>query len=200
MQKLSLTYRFLRAIGLNYSEEEYGQVSPYKTIKRICKTYKDTFLTKFLLDSFIFSPIAPRKFRPWVLRRIGCKVGKNVFIGSQVYIDSGYANLIEIEDYVHVTARCLLLCHERNLSNYYKNDNASKLKYKTGKIILKRGCMIGMNTMIMPGVTVGEGAIVGAYSLVTKDIPAWTIAVGRPAKVVKYIPERKSTNNENIDI
>ena len=53
--------------------------------------------------------------------------------------------------------------------------------------------------MIMPGVTVGEGAIVGAYSLVTKDIPAWTIAVGRPAKVVKHIPERKPMNNENID-
>ena len=43
----------------------------------------------------------------------------------------------------------------------------------------------------MPGVTVGEGAIVGAGSLISKDIPAWTIAVGRPAKVVKEIPHRK---------
>ena len=42
----------------------------------------------------------------------------------------------------------------------------------------------------MPGVTIGEGAIVGAFSLVTHDIPAWTIAVGRPAKVVKQIPRR----------
>ena len=42
----------------------------------------------------------------------------------------------------------------------------------------------------MPGVTVGEGAIVGAGSLVTKDVPAWTIATGRPAKVVKEIPKR----------
>lgn len=50
----------------------------------------------------------------------------------------------------------------------------------------------------MPGVTVGEGAIVGAYSLVTKDIPAWTIAVGRPAKVVKIIPERKNEGKSNI--
>jgi acetyltransferase-like isoleucine patch superfamily enzyme len=200
MQKLSPTYRFLRAIGLNYSEEEYGQVSLWKVVKRIYKTYRDTFLLKFFMDSWLLSPLTPRLIRPAILKKIGCNVGKNVFIGSQVYFDSGYANLIEIEDYVHVTARCLLLCHERNLSNYYKNDNASKLKYKTGKIILKRGCMIGMNTMIMPGVTVGEGAIVGAYSLVTKDIPPWTIAVGRPAKVVKYIPERKSMNNENIDI
>jgi len=200
MQKLSLTYRFLRAIGLNYSEEEYGQVSLYKTIKRICKTYKDTFLTKFLLDSFIFSPIAPRKFRPWVLRRIGCKVGKNVFIGSKVWIDTGHANMIILEDHVHIAGECTLLCHQRNLSNYCIGDDYAKLGYKIEKIHLKKGCLIGQRTMVMPGVTVGEGAIVGAYSLVTKDIPAWTIAVGRPAKVVKYIPERKSTNNEYPDI
>ena len=51
--------------------------------------------------------------------------------------------------------------------------------------------MIGMETLIMPGVTIGDGAIVGAYSLVTRDIPAWTIATGRPAKVVKYISQRE---------
>ena len=51
--------------------------------------------------------------------------------------------------------------------------------------------MVGMETMIMPGVTIGNGAIVGAMSLVSKDIPAWTIATVRPAKVVKQVPERK---------
>jgi len=49
---------------------------------------------------------------------------------------------------------------------------------------------VGMESFVMPGVTIGEGAIVGAGSLVTKDIPAWTIATGRPAKVVKVIPKR----------
>jgi acetyltransferase-like isoleucine patch superfamily enzyme len=47
----------------------------------------------------------------------------------------------------------------------------------------------------MPGVTIGEGAIIGAGSLVTKDIPAWTIATGRPAKVVKEIPERSASES-----
>ena len=58
-------------------------------------------------------------------------------------------------------------------------------------IHLCKGSLVGMETFVMPGVTVGEGAIVGAGSLVTKDIPAWTIATGRPAKVVKEIPHRK---------
>ena len=50
---------------------------------------------------------------------------------------------------------------------------------------------------MLPGVTIGEGAIVGAGSLVTKDIPAWTIATGRPAKVIKQIPIRE---NESVNL
>jgi acetyltransferase-like isoleucine patch superfamily enzyme len=57
-----------------------------------------------------------------------------------------------------------------------------KLGYIVKPIVLKKGCLIGMESFVMPGVTVGEGAIVGAGSLVTKDIPAWTVAAGRPAK------------------
>lgn len=191
MPKLSLTYRFLRFIGLNYSEEEYGQITVSKVLKRVWKTYRDAFLLKFLMNSFLFAPISPRKLRPWVLRKIGCSVGKNVFIGSNVWIDSGHADKIILEDHVHIAGECTLLCHQRNLSNYCVGDDYAKLGYKIEKIHLKKGCLIGQRTMVMPGVTIGEGAIVGAYSLVTKDIPAWTIATGRPAKVVKIIPDRQ---------
>ena len=196
MTKLSSTYRFLLFIGLNYSEKEYGQISLWMLFKRVFKNYRDGFLMKFLMDSWLLTPIAPRKLRPWILRKIGCKVGKGVFIGQQVYIDSGHTSLITIEDNVHITARCLLLCHQRSLLRYRKGDNASKLPYKKAKIVLKKGCMIGMNSMIMPGVTIGEGAIVGAYSLVNKDVPEWTIATGRPAKVIKQIPERPKPSND----
>ena len=46
---------------------------------------------------------------------------------------------------------------------------------------------IGMNCIILKGVTIGEGAIVGAGSVVTKDVPAWTVVAGNPAKVVKTL-------------
>jgi hypothetical protein len=85
-----------------------------------------------------------------------------------------------------------LLCHQRDLSNYCVGDDYAKLGYKLGIIHMKKGSLVGMESFIMPGVTIGEGAIVGAGSLVTKDIPAWTIAAGRPAKVVKEIPQRIS--------
>lgn len=194
MKKLSLTYRFLRFIGLNYSEKEYGQVSLWIVIKRVCKTYRDGFLLKFLMNSWILSPISPRKLRPWILKKLGSNVGKNVFIGSNVWIDSGHADMITLEDHVHIAGECTLLCHQRNLSNYHIGDDYAKLGYRIEKIHLKKGCLIGQRTMVMPGVTIGEGAIVGACSLVTKDIPAWTIAIGQPAKVVRYLSERQNNN------
>lgn len=190
-KKLSLTYRFLRKIGLNYSEEEYGHVSLWGVFGRVCKTYRDGFLLKYVMDSWLLSPLTPRKLRPAILRTIGCHVGKDVFIGDHVIVDSGHSDLIYIDDYAHITGGCRLLCHQRDLSDYYVGDNAAKCGYKLGAIHIGKGCMIGMTTMIMPGVTIGDGAIVGAGSLVTKDVPAWTIATGRPAKVVKAIPKRE---------
>lgn len=189
-KKLSYSYRFLRSIGLNYPEEEYGNVSFYQVLKRCVKTYKDAFIGSFFMNSWIFAPVQPRKLRPWVLRQMGCHVGKNVFIGSRVWIDSGHAELITIGDYSHVDATCVLLCHKRQLDNYCVGDNYHQLPYKTAPIVIGKGCSVGTGAIIMPGVTIGDGAIIGAGALVTKDIPAWTIAVGVPAKVIKNIPYR----------
>lgn len=191
MKDYSFAYKMLRRLGLNYPEEEYGQVSFGTIICRTAKTYRDSFLLKYCMNLAILSPLNPRKIRPWVLRKVGCHVGKDVFIGSQVYIDAGHADLIYIDDHAHVTARTVLLCHKRELKGYCVGDDYAKLPYKVGKIHLKKGCSTGTDTLIMPNVTIGEGAIIGAGSLVTKDIPDWTIAIGRPAKVVKQIPNRE---------
>lgn len=56
-------------------------------------------------------------------------------------------------------------------------------------ILIKRGCWIGQNVVILPGVTVGEYSIIGANSVVTKSIPARSIAVGAPARVIKHWDE-----------
>ncbi len=190
MSKLSFTFRLLRFIGLNYSEQEYGNITFREMIRKVFKTYHDAFLLKYLMNSVLLVPISPRKLRPWILKKIGVNVGENIFIGSGVWIDSGHSDMLIIEDNVHIAGECTILCHQRNLSNYHIGDDYAKLGYKIEKVHLKKGCLIGQRTMVMPGVTIGEGAIVGAYSLVTKDIPAWTIALGRPAKVIKQIPER----------
>ncbi|MFH0841782.1 MAG: acyltransferase [Bacteroidota bacterium] len=183
-------FNLLRKLGMNYSEKTYSNVTLITVVKKVLITYRNAFLLKYILNSVVFSPINPRLLRPKVLRCIGCKVGKKVFIGSNVHIDSGYAGMLIIEDNVHIAGHCIFLCHQRDLSNYFIGDDYSNLGYKIEPIHLKRGCLIGMNSLVLPGVTIGEGAIVGAGSLVVKNIPDWTIATGRPAKVVKNLVPR----------
>lgn len=188
-KKLSTTYKLLRALGFNYSVEEYGDVSLWRVIKQFFGNIRKKRL-EMMMDWPILQPIAPRKARAFLLRRIGCHVGKNVFIGEYVRMDIWHADLIYIDDYAHVTSGCRILCHQRDLTGYCVGDNAADLKYRTGEVHIGKGVMLGMETMVMPGVTIGDGAIVGARSVVTKDIPPYTIAVGNPAKVIKQIPER----------
>lgn len=73
----------------------------------------------------------------------------------------------------------------RNGCNFIQNKDWSDVNCKPIKIC--DDAWIGMNVIILKGVTVGEGAIVGAGSVVTKDVPAWTVVAGNPARVVKEL-------------
>ena len=191
--KLSFTFKMLRRMGFNYSEEEYGQVSLWKVVGKFFHNIHTAFLCK-MMNWAILEPFAPRKVRPYLMRKMGCHVGKGCFIGDNVKIDTGHADMITLEDGVSVAGGTRLLCHQRDFSEYFVGSDYNKLRYSIKPIVLKKGCLIGMESFVLPGVTVGEGAIVGAGSLVVKDIPAWTVATGRPAKVVREIPQRPRNN------
>lgn len=66
------------------------------------------------------------------------------------------------------------------------NSFVTKRIQKHKKVIIKNDVWIGANSVIMPGVTIGNGVIIGATSVVTKDIPDYAIVVGVPAKIIKY--------------
>lgn len=189
-KKISFTYRFLCRIGMKYSEDEYGQVTILGLLKKVWDNFYHALLQS-MMDWVIFAPIAARKMRPWLLRRMGAKVGKGVFIGDHVIFDLNHSDHIVVDDYAHIAGGCRLLCHQRDLKGYCKGDNYANFGYNIEYVHLGKGSLLGMTTMVMPGVTVGEGAIVSAGSFVNKDIPAWTIAVGRPAKPIKEIPKRE---------
>ena len=59
--------------------------------------------------------------------------------------------------------------------------------YPDEQVVLKKGCWIGANSIILPGVTIGENSVIGAGSIVTKSIPDRVVAVGNPAKIIKKI-------------
>jgi len=186
----SFTFRLISKLGIHISENEYRDISLISAISRAMRGMKNAILLKYCMYSIILSPINYRIIRPYLWRKMGCKVGKKVFIGYGVWLDYNYANLIEIGDNVHITNMSLLLCHQRDLAEYSIGKDASSLPYRKGKIIIENGVMIGMNSTLMPGITVGEGAIIGAKSLVIKDVPPWTIVGGNPARVIKYLKSK----------
>lgn len=191
MSNNSIVYKIIKKIGFNISQKEYGDVSILFAIKKILKVYRNGFLLKYCMYSVAFGQFNYRIIRPIMWRLMGAKVGKEVYIGSEVWIDIGNTQLIEIEDGVHIANRAFLLCHQRDFSNYFVGDKYSDLPYIRKNIHLKKGCFIGSNVTILPGVTIGEGSVVGAGSLVTKDIDDWSIAFGSPAKVIKRIILKK---------
>lgn len=96
-------------------------------------------------------------------------LGKYIDIGSFTYINARFG--VVIEDEVQIGSHCSIYSH-------------STIDNKKGKVVIKKGAKIGTHSTIMPGVTVGENAIIGAYSFVKNDIPANSLAFGIPAKII----------------
>jgi acetyltransferase-like isoleucine patch superfamily enzyme len=112
------------------------------------------------------------KYNWMVQNKDGLNLGYKTDIGAFTYINA--KNEVIIEDFVQVGSHCSLY-------------SVSTIDNKGGKIVLKKNCKIGSHSVVMPGVTIGENSIIGAYTFVNKDIPANVIAVGVPVKVIKKI-------------
>ena len=112
---------------------------------------------------------------------------KNVTIGKGVTVMNGAlmmaAGGITIEDKVLIAANVKLISN--NHDPYERDVLICK------PVVIKEGAWVGAGSTILPGVTVGKYAIVGSDSVVTKDIPDYAVAVGNPAKVIKYLDPAK---------
>jgi len=102
----------------------------------------------------------------------GMKIDKTSKISLYARLDHAYPKGIHIGKYCYITGGCLILCHDfsrRIRTNTYIGDY----------------CFIGMDTIILPGLHIGNHSIIGAGSVVTKDVPPHSIVAGNPAKVIK---------------
>ena len=185
--KTSSTFKFFNKLGIIHNKEKYGNISLWGILTHTIHTLLKGVYFKLAYYPALTPSIWFGKYRAVMWRKMGCDVGKGVCIGHSVSLDFGNTELIHVEDNVIITNCCILLCHRRDMKGYGIGDKAWKLPYIYRPIVLKKGCQIGMGAIIMPGVTVGEGAIIGARSVVTKDVPAWTIATGSPCKVIKEL-------------
>jgi acetyltransferase-like isoleucine patch superfamily enzyme len=106
-------------------------------------------------------------------------IEKGVILESNLNFDKVYPNGIYIKKGTLVASGVTILCHE----HVKRDPNNSKLPFITNTIIGKN-CFIGVNSIILPGVIIGDSVIIGAHTVVTKNIPNNSIAVGNPAKIL----------------
>jgi acetyltransferase-like isoleucine patch superfamily enzyme len=107
----------------------------------------------------------------WVVRHTDrFELGYKTDIGAYTYINALYG--VTIEDFVQIGSHCSIY-------------SISTIDDKHGEVRLRKGCRIGTHSVIMPGVSIGERAIIGAFSFVNFDIKAGVLAYGIPAKTVR---------------
>ncbi len=191
-KKTTLTFRLLKRLHLIENEEKHGRINPLSLIWFALSTLWRRTIFTYAYQAYIFEFAYKHHLRPAIWRALGCKVGKRVHIGHQVRFDFGNAERITVEDDVVLANGVTLWCHMRDMKSYRVGMKPMQLPAKYGDIHLCKGCYIGLNVTILPGVTIGEGAIIGSCALVTKDVPAWTIATGVPAKVIKNVEKPKT--------
>jgi len=143
-----------------------------------------------------------RLFRSWVLqflasispvssltvifqRARGVKIGRHVYIGPNVMIDFLYPQLVTIEDYVSIGMNSMIFAHSNPTCSIYLKKNF--YPRKVAPVHIKRGAWITPGAIILCGVTIGQNSVIGAGSVVLKDVEPYTVVGGNPAKPLKKL-------------
>jgi len=151
-------------------------------IKKITKIIRKLV---FIIESYFADNYSVSKvYRKYYDIKIGNNVrftGRHISFGSEPF-------LIEIGDNVTITADVKFETHDGGVGIFRKEYPGINI---FGRIKIGDNVFIGNNAIIMPGVTIGNNVIIGAGSIVTKDIPDNSVAVGSPARVIKTIDEYK---------
>lgn len=122
-------------------------------------------------------------------------IGHRCFINYQTFLDNN--DIIVLEDNVCIAPRVSIYTTSHKIGS---SDRRVGQGCYTHPVIIKRGCWIGGNTIILPGVKIGEGCVIGAGSLVRKDCEPNSLYAGNPARLVKYYEseEERITDGKSV--
>ncbi len=125
------------------------------------------------LKNWKFPKIEEKKLHPkyhfLIQNKDKLKLGKNTDIGAFTYINAEYG--VVIEENVQIGSHCSIY-------------SISTIDDKKGKIVIKKNARVGTHSTVMPGVTIGKNAVIGAYSFVNIDVPDDMVAYGSPIKII----------------
>lgn len=150
------------------------------SVKHFFEVYSPKRMYRKLWLSIAGLPMLPQH-RAKVLKLGGIKVKGRAFIYGGVLFDTVAPNNIYVGNNAVITAGAKILTH-------YLDPSVEGRKFRIGEVHIEDDVFIGVNAIICNSVTIGKGAIIGAGSVITKDIPPYQVWAGNPARFIK---ERK---------
>lgn len=121
-----------------------------------------------------FSP-GSTSIRPFLHRLRGVNMGKEIFIGDDVYLENEHPESVEIQDGVHISLRAIILAHTRG----------------AGRVVIEKDAFIGPNAVIAGSsgkiLRIGEGSVIGAGVVITRDVPAHVLIANESPKPVAKV-------------
>ena len=133
---------------------------------------------RILLMEFLSSII--QRYRYYKYKFAGYDIKKSTIMEGGLILDKVYPSGIHIGENTLIARGAVILCHE-----HVKRDKINKRLPLIKETFIGDNCFIGINALILPGVTIGDEVIVGSGSVVTKNVPSNTIVAGNPAKIIR---------------
>ena len=164
-----------------------GNGNEYQCIAASVKLGKDVKLSKFI-NLYGCEIGDDTKIGAFVEIQKNATVGKNCKISSHTFVCEG----VTIEDNVFIGHSVTFINDSYPRATTEDGQLQTESDWKVEQTLVKKGASIGSGSTILANVTIGENALVGAGSVVTKDVPPNAIVAGNPAKVLRYINNKES--------
>jgi acetyltransferase-like isoleucine patch superfamily enzyme len=162
---------------------------PRGEYERLRPRSKWTLLKQKVLN-MIARTMLHRGLRIWLYRQMGVNIGQDCVVEMYAWLDDQFPELIFFEDHSGPSRHVIIVCHDDVAAKAGADGAESDFEERHGFVApvrLERYSGIGTGSILLPGVTVHEGAMVGAGAVVTRDVPPHTVVGGVPARVIKEL-------------
>ena len=173
--------------GEQFSRRDAEVVAFQNRVKDLCFEFNSTIPSSPRREEILKELVTGYNQYVFVESGFQCIMGKNIHFKGTAFINLNCtfldSNIITIGHCALIGPGCSLICTNHSI------DPVERLKggFNDRPITIGENVWLGANVTVLPGVTIGDRAVIGAGSVVTHDIPADTIAVGNPCRVVKHI-------------